>query len=153
MSHKYNGSAFCIKFLKQDQNLKTGSRIQITCSLISENHRRIIDQSSGNCYTLHLSTRHLVALVIKSLAKTYSLQCLNRSILSLFRTYIRIIHQRKFYILYTCRLRQQVVVLEYKTNLTVSKNGTVISGHRSHADSIKIIFTTGWSIETTELVE
>ena len=122
-------------------------------TLIGENHGRVVHQSSGDGHTLHLSTRHLVALVIESLAQAHSLQGFDGTLLALLGCNRRVVHQWQLYILHTGSLRQKVVVLEDETNLAVAENGTVVAAHLSYAHTIQIVFATGWRVETSQLVQ
>ena len=83
MSHEDDSSSLGIELLEEYENLETGSGIKITRSLIGENHGRVVHQGSGDGHTLHLSTRHLVALVIESLAQPHSLQSFDGTLLAL----------------------------------------------------------------------
>ncbi len=83
VGHEDDGSALGVELLEEDENLETGSCVEVTRCLIGENHGRVVDQGAGYGHTLHLSTRHLVALVIESLAQSYSLQGFDGTLLAL----------------------------------------------------------------------
>ena len=92
VGHEDDGSSLGIELLEEYENLETGSGIEVTRSLIGENHGRVVHQSSGDGHTLHLSTRHLVALVIEALAQAHSLQGFDGTLLALLGCYGRVVH-------------------------------------------------------------
>ena len=153
VGYEDDGSSLGIELLEEYENLETGSGIEVTRSLIGENHGRVVHQSSGDGHTLHLSTRHLVTLVIESLAQAHSLQGFDGTLLALLGSNGRIVHQWQLHILHTGSLWQKVVVLEDETNLAVAEDGTVVAAHLSYADTIQIVFTTGWRVETSQLIQ
>ena len=153
VSYEDDGSALSVELLEKDKNLETGSRVQVTRCLVGENHSRIVHQCTGDGYTLHLSTRHLVALMIESLAQSYSLQSFDGTLLALFCADGRIVHQWQLYILYARGFRQEIVVLEDEANLAVAQDGSVVAAHLAHAHAIQVIFTLGRGVETAQLVE
>ena len=153
MGYEDDGSALGIELLEENQNLKAGSRIQVTRCLVGKNHGRIVHQCSGDGYTLHLSTRHLVALMIESLAQSYSLQSFDGTLLAFFCADGRIVHQWQLYILYARGLRQEIVVLEDEANLAVAQDSSVVAAHLAHAHAIQVIFTLGRGVEAAQLVE
>ncbi len=153
VGYEDDGSAFGVELLEENQNLETGSRIQVTRCLVGENHGRIVHQCSGDGYTLHLSTRHLIALMIESFAQSYSFQSFDGTLLALFCANGRIVHQRQLYIFHARGLWQKIVVLEDEANLAVAQDSSVVAAHLAHAHAIQVIFTLGRGIETTQLVE
>ena len=153
VGYEDDGSALSVELLEKDKNLETGSRVQVTRCLVGENHGRIVHQCSGDGYTLHLSTRHLIALMVESLAQSYSLQSFDGTLLAIFCADGRIVHQRQLYILYARGLWQEIVVLEDEANLAVAQDGSVVAAHLAHAHAIQVIFTLGRGVETAQLVE
>ena len=153
VGYEDDGSALSIEFLEENKNLEAGSRIQVTRCLIGKNHGRIVHQRSGDGYTLHLSTRHLIALVIESLAQSHSLQSFDGTLLAFFCIDGRIVHQRQLYILHARGLRQQIVVLEDEANLAVAQDGSVVAAHLAHAHAVQVIFALGRGVEAAQLVE
>ena len=153
VGYEDDGSALSVELLEKDKNLETGSRVQVTRCLVGKNHGRIVHQRPGDGYTLHLSTRHLIALMVESLAQSYSLQSFDGTLLALFCADGRIVHQRQLYILYARGFRQEIVVLEDEANLAVAQDGSVVAAHLAHAHAIQVIFTLGRGVETAQLVE
>ena len=125
MGHEDDGVALTVQLLEQHQHLERCACVQVTCGLVSQQHGRVVDQRTGNGYTLHLSTRHLVRLVVQTVAQSYSLQRLYGTLVALFSRYCRVVHQWQFHILYRCGLRQQVIVLEHEADFPVSQVGTL----------------------------
>ena len=140
MGHEDDGSARGVEFLEEDENLERRTCVEVSGCLVSKNDGRIVNQSTGNGYTLHLSAGHLVRLMIESLAEAHSLQRLNGTLLALLGTNRSVIHQWQLNILHTRGLLQKVIVLEDEAYLTVAQYGTLRLRHRPDADTVKIIF-------------
>ena len=132
MSHEDDRVTLLIEFLEQHKHLKRGVSVEVTCGLIGEEHSWVVHQSTGNGHTLHLTTRHLVRLVIHSVTQSYSLQGLDSLLATFSSRNLRVVHQWQLHIFQGCGLRQQVVVLEHEANLTVPQTGTLRFRHRTN---------------------
>ena len=153
VSHEDDRASLGIEFLKEHEDLKRRTGIKITRCLISENHGRIVDQRAGDGHTLHLTTRHLVGLVIESVAQSHSLQGFYRPTETFLGRHIGIVHQRQLHVLHRCRLWQQIIVLKDKTYLAVAQHSTLAFRHCAHGDAIEEIVAARGRVETAELVE
>ena len=142
-----------VQLLEQHQNLKRGAGVQVTCRLIGKDDGRVVDQGAGNGDTLHLTTRHLIALVVKAITQSHFLQCLDGSLTTLLGTVFVVVHQWQFHILHSSGLCQEVIVLEHETNLPVAQFGTLILGHLAHGSAVKIVFARGGRVEASQLIE
>ena len=71
---KYNRTSFGMQFLEENQYLKRSTCIQITRCFIGKDYRRVVHQGTGDGYTLHLSTGHLVRLMFQAVAESHCLQ-------------------------------------------------------------------------------
>ena len=72
-----NGATWPVQLLEEAQNLKRGVCVEVTRCFVGKDDCRIVDQSPCNGHSLHLTTGHLIALVVKPVAKTYCLQSLD----------------------------------------------------------------------------
>ena len=153
MGHEDDGVSLFVELLEQNQHLERCARIEVTGSLVGQQHGRLVDQGAGNSYTLHLSTRHLVRLVVQTVAQTYGLQGLDGCTATLTGIVLVIIHQRKLYVLYGGGLRQQVVVLEHEANLLIPQVGTLGLRHGAHGDAVEEVLATRGGVQTAQLVQ
>src|SRR6266404_3040822 len=60
---EHNGVTVFVKFLEQLHDVVTGSSIKCTCGLVSEQNRRMINQSARDRYALALAAGKLVGPV------------------------------------------------------------------------------------------
>ena len=142
-----------MQFLKQYQDLERSACIQVTGCLVRKDDCRIIDQRTGDGYTLHLSAGHLIGFVFQPFAQSYGLQRLNGAPPPFGSADSRIIHQREFYIFHSSRLWQQIVTLEDKAYLSVAQYGTLRFAHGTYRDSIQQIFSAGRCVEATQRIQ
>ena len=142
-----------MQLLEEYKNLERCTCIEITGCLIRQNHRRVIHQCTSYGYALHLSTRHLVRLMIQSFAQSYCLQCLYCTLFALLGANFSVVHQRQLNVFNACSLRQKVVVLEYESNLTVAQYGALRLRHLPDRYSIKVVFARTGCVEASELIK
>ena len=64
-------------FFQQIHYLNTCLTIQGTCRFIRQKDIRVIHQGTGQRYTLHLTTGHLIRLLMDLIPQTYFFQRLN----------------------------------------------------------------------------
>ena len=153
MGHEDDRIALLIELLEEYEHLERGARIEVTSGLVGQQHRRIVHQSAGNGDTLHLTTRHLVRLVVHTVAQSYGLQGLDGFLPTLGSGDLGVIHQRQLHILQGGRLRQEVITLEHEADLTVAQFGALGLRHRANADAIEEVLTRRGGIQTAQLVE
>ena len=78
-----DGISFGMELVKKFHDTGGGFGIQVTCWLIRQNDAWAVDQCSGNCHTLSLSTRTLVGTVFGPISKTDIVQRLECDLFSL----------------------------------------------------------------------
>ena len=137
-----------IQFLKQHQHLERGARVEVTGRLVGQQHGRVVYQGSGNSYALHLTTRHLVALVFQTVAQSNGLEGADGSLAALAGIELVVVHQRQLHVLDGRSLRQQVVVLEHEAYLLVAQVGTLCLRHRAHGNAVQDILSAGGRVQT-----
>ena len=130
-----------MQFLEEHQHLERRTRVEVSRGLVSQEDGRTVHQCAGNGYTLHLSARHLVALVIQTVAQSYGLQCLDSSLTAFPRRVLAVVHQGQFHVLHGRRLGQQVVVLEHEANLLVAQPGPLVLRHLPHGNAVQEILS------------
>ena len=59
---------------QQFHNLHTGFGVQRAGGFVCQQNIRIVNQCTGNGYTLHLATGHLIGLLVKLIAQANRLQ-------------------------------------------------------------------------------
>ena len=80
----YHDNEFILgDLLKDIHDLYAGFCIQSTGRLVGEDNIRVVDKSTGNSYTLHLTTGHLRRLFLQLIAKAYFPQRLRRTLATL----------------------------------------------------------------------
>lgn len=72
--YEYNGTSFRMKFLEQDKYIKRRTCVEISGCFVGKDDCRVVYQCTGDGYALHLSSGHLVGLMLQPVAQTYSLQ-------------------------------------------------------------------------------
>ena len=117
--HQYAYS-FIVQALKQFHNLFSRSTVQCAGRLIRQKDLRLVNQCSGNRYSLFLPTGKLIRLKIHSVFQSYTGQCLQCPFPPLFFRNSRI-SQWQFHIFQCSLSRQQLKVLENKPNLFQSQ--------------------------------
>ena len=153
MGHEDDGVALLVKLLEEHQHLERGVGVEVTSGLVGQQHSGLIDQGTGDGYTLHLTTRHLIGLVHQTVAQTDGLQRLDGCTATLARIVLRVVHQGQFHILYSGGLGQQVVVLEHEANLLVAQMGTLRLRHGADGNTVEQILARGGGVQTAQLVE
>ena len=63
-----------MKFLEQDKYLERCTCVKVSGCFVGKDYRRIVDQCTGDGYTLHLSAGHLVGFMFQPVAQPHSLQ-------------------------------------------------------------------------------
>ena len=74
MRYEYNGTSFRMKFLEQDKYIKRRTCVEVSGCFVGKDDRRVVYQCTGDGYALHLSSGHLVGLMLQPVAQTYRLQ-------------------------------------------------------------------------------
>lgn len=138
--HEDDGSACSVQLLEENENLERGACVEVSRCLVGKNHGRVVHQRACYRHTLHLSARHLVRLMVETLAQSHSLQRFHGTLLALLSSDSGVVHQRQRHVLHACRLRQQIVVLEDEANLAVAKHGALRLRHLAHRHSVEIVF-------------
>ena len=142
-----------VELLEKHQHLETRPRIEIARRLVREDHRRVVDQRPGDGHALHLSARHLVALVQQAVAQPHGLQCRDGTLAPLGRLVLRVVHQRQLDVLDGRGLRQQVVVLEDEADLAVAQRRPLVLVHRAHRDAVEVVLPRRRRVEAAQRVE
>ena len=130
-----------MQLLEEHEYLKRSACVKIAGGLIGEYHGRVVDQCPRYGHALHLSSRHLIGLMIQSAAQSHGLQCRHGPVETLLRANLRVVHERQFHVLHARGLGQEVVVLEYETNLPVAKHGPLRLRHGAHGDAVEQVLT------------
>ena len=142
-----------MQLLEEHEHLERRTGVEVTGSLVGQQHGGIVDQRTGDGHTLHLSARHLVRLMFQTVAQAHGLQSLDGSLAALLGVIFRIVHQRQFDVLHSGGLRQQVIVLEDEAYLLIPEVGALRLRHRTDGNAVEEILARGWGVETAELVE
>ena len=142
-----------MQLLEEDKDLIGGAGVEVTGGLVGEDDGGVVDQGTGNGHALHLSARHLVALVLQAVAESHGLQGGNGSLATLSAVVFLVVHEGQLHVLHGGGLRQEVVVLEYEANLAVTQTGTLTAAHGAHADAIEVVLAAGGGVEASELVQ
>ena len=129
---KNNRTSLGVQTLEEHQDLKRGTGIQVAGSLVRQDHRRVVHQGTGDRHTLHLATGHLVAFMHQSVSQAHGDQGVDRLFPTLSRFISRIVHERKLYVLYRCRLRQQIVILKNESDLAIPEGRSLPLVHGAH---------------------
>ena len=153
VGHEDDGVALIVEFLEEDKHLKRRACVEVTGGLVGEDDGGVVDERTGDGYSLHLTTRHLVGLVLQTIAETNFDKCLDGTRAALLGLDFGIVHQGQFDVLDGRGLGQQVVVLEDETNLAVTELGALIAAHPAHRHAIEVVFARSGCVEATYLVE
>ena len=105
-----------MQFLQKYEDLEARAGVEVPRRLVGKDDGRIVDQGTGDRDALHLSARHLVALVLQTVAEAHRDEGLHRFLAPLRRTVGRIVHERKLDVLDGGRFRQEVIILEHKSH-------------------------------------
>ena len=62
-----------MQLLEEHQHLERRAGVEVAGGFVGQQYGRIVDQGTCNGYALHLSTRHLVRLVLQPVAQPYGL--------------------------------------------------------------------------------
>ena len=110
------GVLFGIQSLEKCENLPRGFGIQIPSWLVAKNHRRTVNDGSGDSDPLLLPTRKLRRTMLTSLSETYVFQCFKRPLAGIIGP-IAEEEERKFHIFDGGKDWKEVEVLEYESKI------------------------------------
>ena len=74
MSYEDDGDSFCVEFFEHLHHFDTGFGVEVSGGFIGEDHRRTVDQCSGNGYALLLTAGKLGRVVSGAVGDTDLLQ-------------------------------------------------------------------------------
>ena len=123
VGHEDDGVTLVVEFLKQDKHLERRAGVEVTGGFVGEDDGWVVDERTGDGYTLHLTAGHLVGLVLEAVAEADFDECLDGTLTTLLGLDLGIVHQWQFDILDGRGLGQQVVVLEDEAYLAVALLG------------------------------
>ena len=83
-----------------------------------------------------LAIGHLVTFMHQSVSQAHGDQGVDRLLPTLGRFISRIVHERKLYVLYRCRLRQQIVILKNESDLAIPEGRSLPLVHGAHGYSV-----------------
>ena len=153
MGHEDDGAPLGVELLEEHEYLEAGARVEVARGFVGEDYGGVVDQGAGYGYALHLSARHLVAVVVEPLAQSYGLEGDDGTLLALVGTHGGVVHERQLDILHAGGLGEQVVVLEDEPYLAVAQNGAVVAAHGAHAHTVEVVFAARRRVEAAKLVE
>ena len=153
MGHEYYGASLCVEALEEHQYLERSAGVEIARGLVGKDDCGVVDQRPGYGYALHLSTRHLIALVVEAVAQPHGPQRLDGLLPAPGRRVGRVVHQRQLHVLDGGGLGQQVVVLEHEAYLAVAQCGALVAAHGAHRVPIEVIVAGRRRVEAAEGVE
>lgn len=142
-----------MELLEEDEDLEGGARVEVARSLIGQDDGGIVDQGTRNGDALHLTTRHLVGLMVKALPQPHSLQGSHGTVEALLLRDAGVVHQRQFDVFHARGLGQKVVVLKDEADLAVAQDGTLRLRHRAHGHTIEEVVAAGGRVEAAQLIE
>ena len=119
MGDQDNCPALIVQFLQNLQDFLAGCRVQVTCRLICQNHRRSGGYSSGYGNPLLLSAGHLRRLVVHTVLQTYHFQSIPGKLSSLLPAKASV-NKRQLHILQSIQIGDQIESLKNKSNLPVA---------------------------------
>ncbi len=105
--------------LQYIHHLDTGGGIESAGGLICKDNIRVVDQGAGNGHTLHLSSGQLIGPFVQLIAQADIIENLCGAVPSLFPGHPGQ-RQCQFHILQNRLMRDQIIVLEYKTDGFIS---------------------------------
>ncbi len=72
--HQNYGDSRRVELLEHPQDFHAGVRIEITCRLVRQQQRRLIDKRTSNGHPLLLTTRHLRWFVVEPRRQAHAFQ-------------------------------------------------------------------------------
>ncbi len=153
VGHEDDGASLAVELLEEHQDFEAGAGIQVTGCLVRQNNGRVVDESARNGYALHLSARHLVALVLQAVGKSHGGECLDGCLAAHLGGVLAVVEQGQLHILHSRGLGEQVVVLEDEAYLAVAQSGALAALHLAHGHSVEDVFSRGGGVEAAQLVE
>ena len=114
-----NGHTFLIQTVKKLHDLSAGLGIQCSRRLISQQNLRIVHHSTGNGYTLFLTTGQLRWFEFHTICQPHTIQCSSRTFFPI-RLLYSCINQRQCYIFQCALSGQQMKTLKHKPDTVQS---------------------------------
>src|SRR5215471_1631765 len=114
-----------MQFIEQRHDFVASLRVKVSGRLVSQNDGRIVNQCTGDCDALTLTTGELIRLVQHAGAES---DAFKRSLGALFACSGRcaVVDERKFYVMERSRTSQKVEGLEDEADLLVADAGQFI---------------------------
>ena len=137
-----DGASLGMEFLEEHENLKRCARVQVSGGLVCEYYRRVVHQCAGYCHTLHLSSRHLVGLVVEAVAQSDGLKSVHCALVAFGCAHFAVIHERQLHVFHTRGLRQKIVVLEDESDFAVAQYRPLRFCHGANGHSVEKILAT-----------
>src|ERR1019366_6752968 len=88
--HQHNGQAVIVQFLENVHDLDRGATVEITCGLVRQQDRRLVDQRTGDRHSLLLTTGQLRREMRDAVSESDESKCLTRSLFAFRLTDARV---------------------------------------------------------------
>ena len=125
VSYHNHGSTFLIQFGEEVHHFLSVLGVEITRRLIGQYEFRISDHGTGNGYTLLLTTRELLRIVLGTVTDVHALQHIVHHLLA-FGLLDAEVSQREFYVFEHIQFIDEVKALENEADNAFSQAGTLL---------------------------
>ena len=142
-----------MELLKKGHNLVAGACVEVAGGFVGQDDDGVGDKGAGNGHTLLLAAGELCRSVVDALFEPHAVDDFHSALIPLTSRVMLVVHQRQLDILEHRGARQQVVVLEDETYLTVAYVGQLVAAEGGHIGAVDDIVAGGGGVETAQDVE
>ncbi len=152
VGHHDDGDAVLgIELLEHLEHLFAGPRIQVAGGLVGKEHRRVVDQRSGDGDPLLLTAGELRGLVVQPVGQPHPAKHLRGPPSGLTVTQVfGGIRKRHGHVLDGAGPGQQIETLEDKSQFTVAHQGPLVGGELGDLLSLQPVLAGGWSVQAAQ---